>query len=76
MKGVILLQEEIPIIEQRQKVRDGLSLSAEMISEIQCKEKLYAELLFKKYKIPFEIISSECRRDQFLKIINAMKEGA
>lgn len=75
MKGVILLQEEIPIIEQRQKVRDGLSLSTEMIREIQCKEKLYAELLFKKYKIPFEIISSECRRDQFLKIINTMKEG-
>lgn len=76
MKGIILLQEEIPIIEQRQKARDGLSLSAEMIREIQCKEKLYAELLFKKYKIPFEIISSECRRDQFLKIINTMKEGA
>ena len=74
--GVILLQEEIPIIEQRQKVRDGISLSAEMIREIQCKEKLYAELLFKKYKIPFEVISDECRREQFLKIINTMKEGA
>lgn len=75
IKGVILLQEEVPIIEQRQKGRDGICLFTEMIKEIQCKEKLYAELLFKKYKIPFEIISSECRYNQFLKIISTMKEG-
>lgn len=74
--GIILLQEEISIIEQRQRERDGINLSAEMIREIQHEEKLFAEFLFQKYQIPFEIIASECSCDKFLRIINAMKEGA
>lgn len=75
IRGVILLQEEIAIIEQRQSLRDGISLPAGMIREIQYEEKLYAELLLKKYQIPFEIISSECSCNKFWRIINAMKEG-
>lgn len=74
IKGVILLQEAVPVIAQRQNLRDGISLSAGMIREIQYEEKLYAELLLKKYQIPFEVISGGCSRNKFLEIINAMKE--
>lgn len=72
IKGIILLQEQISIIEQRQQSRDGIGLSDKMIGKIQCEEKEYAESLFKKYQIPFKIISSKCKRDEFLQIINEM----
>ncbi|MCI8846016.1 MAG: hypothetical protein HFI04_06570 [Lachnospiraceae bacterium] len=75
IKGIILLQEEVPVIKQRQKLRDGICFSAGIIREIQYEEKLYAELLLKKYQIPFELVSSECSRNKFLEIINAMKGG-
>ncbi len=75
IKGIILLQEEVPVIKQRQKLRDGICFSAGMIREIQYEEKLYAELLLKKYQIPFELVSSECSRNKFLEIINEMKGG-
>lgn len=75
IKGVILLQEETSLIEHGQNLRDGISLTTEMIKAIQHEEKLYAERLLKRYEIPFAIISSECTREDFLRMINAMKEG-
>lgn len=74
-KGIIILQEKTSLIAQRQQSRDGKGLSTEMINRIQCEEKAFAELLLEKYKIPFKIISGEYGRDDFLRIINEMKEG-
>lgn len=73
IRGIVLLQEKISLISQRQKLRDGKCLPDEIINEIQCQEKAYAELLLKKYQIPFEVISSGGGSDKILKMIGEMR---
>jgi adenylate kinase len=73
IKGIVLLQESSSIVSQRQQLRDGNAISNKMINMIQYEEKNYAKLLSEKYQIPFEIISSKCERDEFLRIINEME---
>lgn len=72
ISGIILLQECVSEIVQRQKLRDGITLSKSLIEKIQTEEKEYAEFLLKKLNIPYKIISSKCDKDQFLKLIHEM----
>ncbi len=75
IKGIIFLQEKSPLIVKRQQLRDGKCLSNEIVDRIQYEERVFSEMLFEKYQIPFEVISGTCQRDDFLGIIHGMMEG-
>jgi len=70
--GIILLQDEVERIIERQKSRDGLNLSVDIIREIQEEEKRICQSIFSKYKIPYMIIDNTCEYQQFCEIIKGM----
>ncbi len=72
IKGIVLLQDEVDSIVERQIRRDGLKLSSDIVKGIQEEEKRKCQNLFSKYKIPYAIIDNTCDYRQFCEIVNEM----
>lgn len=72
VNGIILLQDDVDIIAQRQDQRDGLVLDKNIIREMQEKEKWYCERLFSKYNIGHHVIDSTCEYSKFCKIVDRL----
>ena len=72
VNGVILLQDDVNIIVQRQGQRDGLVLDQSIIKEMQEKEKQYCERLFSKYNIGHHVIDDTCDYSKFCKIVDGL----
>lgn len=70
--GIILLQDTVSSILNRQTVRDNKSLTMDTINSIQKEEIKYAKQLNEKYDIRVKRITHECNKDQFMQILNNM----
>lgn len=67
IKGIIILQGNVPEIKNNLMKRDGQEWDAAFINMIQDEEKKYAEFLYDKYRIPFIVINNKC--NNFKKVI-------
>jgi len=72
ISGIILLQDDIENIIQRQKERDGIVLDKELVRKIQEEEVKYCEYLLIKHNIPYNIIDSTYGYLQFCEIVDRM----
>ena len=65
INGIILLQDDPKIICERLNQRDSNKIEMNAIENMQNKEKEYAEVLYNKLHINYELISQECTGKQF-----------
>lgn len=69
IEGIVLLQDSPKVISDRINIRDGEEISVQSIEKMQHEEKKFAEELWKKYKIPYVIVTHECTGVEFKKKI-------
>lgn len=72
ISGIVLLQDDVDNIIQRQAQRDGLVLAKDIVKEIQEEEVKYCEQLFLKYNILYNAIDNSCDYIQFCEIVDRM----
>lgn len=72
VSGIILLQDDVDKIIQRQSQRDGLAFDGDLIKRMQEKEYEYCPQLFSKYNIKFDIIDSSYDYIQFCRLVERM----
>lgn len=72
VNGVVLLQDNIDNIVNRQNQRDGIELSSDTIKMIQEEEIKYCEILFLKYEIPYRVIYNTSDYQKFSEIVDRM----
>ena len=65
----MLLQDSPDVISDRINARDGKDISVQSIEKMQHEEQKFAEELWKKYKIPYVVITHECTGVEFLQRI-------
>ena len=68
--GIILLQDDVENIIERQNLRDGVGLEKQTIAKIQEDEIKYCEVLKNELSIPYIVIDGECTYNQFIKELN------
>lgn len=73
VSGIVLLQDCVEMIADRQQQRDKTSMSQELIEEIQETERAYCNLLNERYKMPYKIITSSCSREDFMQMTEKMR---
>lgn len=69
IEGIVLLQDSPDVISDRINARDGKDISVQSIEKMQHEEQKFAEELWKKYKIPYVVITHECTGVEFLQRI-------
>ena len=72
ISGIVLLQDDVDNIIQRQAERDGVVLAKNIVKEMQEKEAKYCEQLFLKYNISYKTIDNSCEYIQFCEIVDRM----
>lgn len=72
IEGIVLLQDRPNAILGRINARDGQEISAQSIEKIQQEEQRFAEDLWRKYKIPYVVITHECTGAEFIQRIQEM----
>lgn len=72
IKSIILLQDDIERILQRQEKRDGKSIPGEILDKMQKEEEQYCQSLLVENNISYQIIRNSCTCQQFCNIIESM----
>lgn len=72
IEGIILLQDEPGMILDRLHKRDANEIDLTSIKQMQDEEKKYAQELEEKYKIPYVVVTHECTKDEFKKVIQGL----
>ena len=72
ISGIVLLQDDVDNIIQRQAQRDGLVIAEDIVKEMQEEEVKYCEKLFLKYNILYNAIDHSCDYIQFCEIVDRM----
>ena len=69
IEGIVLLQDFPKVISDRLEIRDGKKISIQSIEKMQHEEQRFAEELWKKYKIPYVVVTHECTGVEFMRRI-------
>lgn len=72
IEGIVLLQDRPDAIHGRINARDGKEISVQSIEKMQYEEQKFAEELWRKYKIPYVVITHECTGAEFIQRIQEM----
>lgn len=72
INGILLLQDSAEEVVKRIAQRDSRVICVDNIEKMQTEEERYARELAERYKIRYRIITHDCSRDEFEKILNEL----